>query len=58
MKRLIVKWLEDLCDLLDRIPLRENGRRVASCWGCRLGLADLSARLDERWETGHWKAVE
>lgn len=45
MKALIVDALERLCGILDRLP---------GCWGCRLGLANKSAELDDRWHTGRW----
>ena len=59
MRYAIVTSLESLCGLLDRIPIayRYEGRwRIGSgCIGChRFRLAELSSRLDERWETGVW----
>jgi hypothetical protein len=46
LKRWIVIGLERACSLLDRMPGQ---------WGCRIGLSQWSADLDERWETGEWK---
>lgn len=52
MKRLIVTGLESVCALADRTPVL---RRLI---GCPRGLALLSSRLDERWNTGVWRPVE
>ncbi len=49
MKRLIVVGLERTCTLLDHIP--PQGK-----WGCYyLRLAQRSAELDEKWQTGVWE---
>lgn len=59
-RRWIVDGLERLCTVLDHVPrvYRDAGRwhfTIHGCWGCYpLRLADASARLDERWKTGHW----
>jgi hypothetical protein len=48
MKRirwLIVAGLERACSVLDHFR----------CLGCTLGLASLSARLEDRWRTGWWE---
>lgn len=55
VRRLLVAGLERLCTLLDRIPTREQGRWFIGGWGCRIGLARWSDRLDQRWHTGHWE---
>ncbi len=55
MKYLIVAGLERLCTLLDAIPAYEGGRWYRYVdWGCRLGIAAWSGRLEDRWETGAW----
>jgi hypothetical protein len=55
MREFVVAMLEKLCTLLDAIP-RYSARRWwrYGDWGCSLGLARLSARLEQRWETGYW----
>lgn len=64
MKRVIVNALEWLCAVLDDLPWIQ--RRDSESWrslrlvrhsmmGCHpLGLALLSAKLDERWSTEAW----
>lgn len=60
MKRAIVVTLEWLCGRLDQVPFPERTdgkiRFYKGSLGCyRLGLAEKSARLDDRWGTGVWK---
>lgn len=60
MKRLIVSGLEKACSALDNIPriYRYDNRwhyTRGGCWGCSIGLANASAKLDEKWQTGVWK---
>jgi len=47
-----------LCAALDHLPGRIGGQwRRYGQWGCLIGLASVSARLDERWDTGYWTPV-
>lgn len=52
MKRFVVVALEWGCDKLDRAPWLPWPLSRRTC-----GMADLSARLDQRWGTGQWKPV-
>lgn len=55
LKRSYVLLLVGLCGLLDAIPGRWDGRwHRRGDWGCMIGLAHESARLDEKWKTGVW----
>lgn len=59
MKALIVGALARLCTWLDWLPgwdRDEDGWHWyrSACWGCRLGLANYSLRLDDHWQTGVW----
>lgn len=68
----IVSAIETLDILLDAIPSvefevtqRSNGyfnfvTRICRYggWGCLLGVANLSSRLDDRWDTGVWQKVK
>ena len=55
MRLLLVVVTERLCRILDAIPRYCEGRWYRhGDWGCQLGLAMLSYRLDERWGTGSW----
>lgn len=57
MRRVIVAALEAVCTLLGAIPKWEGGRWYRfGHWGCQLGLASWSDRLDQRWGTGVWGA--
>lgn len=59
MKKLIVWSLELLCHALDNIPTYEDGQWFRyGDWGCQIGLSKHSAMLDEKWDTGVWKAPE
>lgn len=53
MKSLIVIALEKVCMAIDNniIPLLPERMQVH--WFCPL--AELSARLDEKWNTGEWQ---
>lgn len=55
---LVVAGLEWSCWVLDRIPGRSGGHWTRyGDWGCRIGLAYRSARLEDRWDTGFWGEV-
>jgi hypothetical protein len=57
-RRLVVLVLVAVCTALDAIPSARDSIRVrrvcVSGYGCRLHLAELSDRLDQRWGTGVW----
>jgi len=55
LKHFIVWALESLCNVIDTVIMalpKPIKNRIP--WGCPL--ANLSADLDESWETGHWKS--
>jgi hypothetical protein len=53
MKKLIVVALEKLCTFIDTRIVEYLPERIQVHWYCKL--AELSARLDEKWKTGVWK---
>jgi hypothetical protein len=57
IQRMLVEKLEDLCGFIDRnVPGYWDGKwHRGGQWGCSIGLAAWSVRLDDRWQTGYWK---
>lgn len=58
MKRiryLVVAVLELSCAALDYVPWYDHGWYWRGLVGCRLGLANWSSDLEDRWHTGYWK---
>lgn len=56
IKYSIVWFLESLDRVFDHVPTYSDDKFCAwGGWGCRMRLADYSARLDDRWKTGLWK---
>jgi hypothetical protein len=62
VKWLVVWFLEQLCWVLDNVPAvwRSNGKLRFyrhGQWGCYpFKLSTRSDELDQRWQTGVWKA--
>lgn len=52
MKRLLVVFLEKLCTFIDATVISNLSEKIQMHWYCQL--AELSARLDEKWKTGEW----
>lgn len=56
IKRWIVDFLETACARVDKLwDWPRPFHIVPILLGCPSGLALLSAKLDERWQTGLWK---
>ncbi len=53
MKKYVVILLEKICTGIDFIVLRFMPEKLQLKWHCQL--AELSSRLDEKWQTGVWK---
>lgn len=58
MRQKTVLWIEQACDLLDRLPWLFEGElvRLGDVW--QHPLARWSSALDDRWDTGIWRVVE
>lgn len=51
----IVAGLEHLCGAIDWLPWYNHRWYRHGTRGCAMGLANISAKLDEKWHTGWWK---